>query len=230
MYKIKVPHSRLLHKLDYYGVRGETLIWIESFLSHRKQRVLLEGVVSSQADVVPGVPQGTVPGPLLFLAFINDLPDCTARLFADDALLFRQIQNEDDAALLQHNLDYLAEWEERWQMRFNPQTCPVIHICNKRQQRKPVYTLHGHVLEAVDSARYLGVYISDDLSWKIHVDKTVAKTSSRLGFLRKKLINCTEEVKERSYNTFVLLTFEYAAAVWDPSLSTDINKLEQVKR
>ena len=149
-----MPPRRLLHKLDYYGIRGETLTWIESFLSHRKQRVLPEGVVSSQADV-SGVPQGTVLGPLLFLAFINGLPDCTAsdtRLFADDAQLFRQIK--EDAALLQQYLDSLVEWE-RWQMRLNPQKCQVTHICtNKRQQRKPVYTLHGHVLEASDSSKY----------------------------------------------------------------------------
>ena len=96
----KVPHQRLLYKLNYYGVREENLQWVESFLSHRKQRVLLDGKSSAQADVTSGVPQGTVNGPLYFLAFINDLPECTSsdtRLFADDGLLYRTIKSNKDA-------------------------------------------------------------------------------------------------------------------------------------
>ena len=89
--KAFVPHHRLLHKLNYYGVRESTLCWIESFLSQRKQSVLLDGTQSTEADVLSRVPQGTVLGPLLFLAFINDLPESTnhsdAGLFADDCLL-----------------------------------------------------------------------------------------------------------------------------------------------
>ncbi len=88
----KVPHQRLLLKLNHYGVRGATLGWIEGFLSNRKQRVLVDGVTSPWASVHSGVPQGTVLGPLLFLAYINDLPNYTEspiRLFADDCLLYR---------------------------------------------------------------------------------------------------------------------------------------------
>ena len=80
------------------------------------------------------------------------------------------------------------------------------------------------------SEQYLGVNISDDLSWKTHVDKTAAKASSTLGFLRCNLINCTKEVRKRTYNIFVLPTLEYAAIVWDPFLSSDINRLEQVQQ
>ena len=70
----KIPQQRLLYKLDYYGVRGETLQWVKTFLSDRKQQVILDGKSSAQADVSYGVPQGTVNGPLYFLAFIDDLP------------------------------------------------------------------------------------------------------------------------------------------------------------
>ena len=106
----KVPHRRLLHKLKFYGVDGITLAWISSFLSSRKQ---LDGVKSSEKEVLSGVPQGTVLGSLLFLSFIYDLPDVTissdARLFADDCLLYRHVNSQNDSDLLQKDLSALKK-------------------------------------------------------------------------------------------------------------------------
>ena len=165
----KVPHQRLLHKLNFYGVRDENLHWMESFLTNRKQRVLLDGKESSQADVISGVPQGTVNGPLYFLAFINDLPERTlsdTRLFADDGLLFREIRTDRDAEALQKDLQSLEKWDDEWQMKFHREKCQVIHICtNASYRRKHHYTLHEHVLEEVDGAKYLGVHLSNDMTW-----------------------------------------------------------------
>ena len=92
----RVPHRRLLHKLDYYGIRVSTHKWINSWLSGRTQQEVLDGQASDPVPVLSGVPQGSVLGPILFLNFINDLPDnirSSVRLFADDCVLNRNIFN-----------------------------------------------------------------------------------------------------------------------------------------
>jgi hypothetical protein len=104
----KVPHQRLLDKLSCYGVRGNLYSWIKDFLANRKQEVVLEGKHSSRSEVTPGVPQGTVLEPLLFLIFINDITKNTSsndRLFADDCLLYRTMNCEADVKTLQKDLD-----------------------------------------------------------------------------------------------------------------------------
>jgi len=122
----KVPHNRLLLKLDHYGIRGNTLQWVRHFLTDRTQQVLLEGTHSSTCAVDSSVPRGTVRGPLPFLAFINDIPDSVtsnARLFTDDYLLYRVVNTNADQLQLQEDLHQLEKWENTWQMSFNVQKC-----------------------------------------------------------------------------------------------------------
>ena len=135
----KVPQERLLYKAQYYayGIDGSTLLWIRDFLSSRNRRVLLvvEGLSSQTAPVCSGVPQGSVIGPLMFLLFINDLPDyvksCNVRLFADDFVLYRRIHRASDMQSLQDDMDNLLQWEQDWQMEFHPNKCQLLRITNK---------------------------------------------------------------------------------------------------
>ena len=104
----KVPHRRLLSKVEAYGIRGNILHWLESFLQGRNQRVVINGVQSEQAQVVSGIPQGSVLGHVLFMIYINDLPACVESdisLFADDAKVFTRSDAENATSVLQEDLD-----------------------------------------------------------------------------------------------------------------------------
>ena len=229
----KVPHERLLHKLQYYGVRGETLRWIRDFLTNRTQQVLLDGYTSSTAEVLSGVPQGTVLGPLLFLTFINDLPEVTnseARLFADDCLLYRPIYNKSDTELLQKDLAELEKWEKEWQMAFHPEKCVVIQVSNKRNTITSNYRLHNHQLESVDSSKYLGVTINKNLRWDDHINNITARANRTLGFLKRNLRGCKTPARARAFEAIVRPTLEYAASIWDPHNSGQIEQVEKVQR
>ena len=131
----KVPHQRLLLKLNQFGIKGNIVRWIESFLTSCTQQVVLEGATSNQVHITSGIPQGTVLGPLLFLININDIEnniDSQLRLFADDCLLYQVIKSASDCVNLQNDISQLCDWESLWQMTFNSSKCFVMHMSHKK--------------------------------------------------------------------------------------------------
>ena len=204
----KVPHRRLNFKLDWYGIRGNTREWILDFLSGRYQRVVLEGASSDSEPVVSGVPQGTVLGPVLFLLYINDLPD---DYFAKD-------------------LNKIAEWEFIWQMQFNIDKCFILRVGRPKHKLVHVYTVHNPNVSETNSAKYLGLTITSDLQWNQHIKNITNKANSILGLLRRNLRIPSQTIKTHAYQSLVRPHLEYASTVWDPHTQNNIHKLDMIQR
>ncbi|KAK3090224.1 hypothetical protein FSP39_010191 [Pinctada imbricata] len=230
----KVPHRRLLYKLNYYGISGHTQNWIASFLSDRTQTVVLDGLTSNTVPVTSGVPQGTVLGPVLFLVYINDLPDYLSysklRLFADDSIIYMPISSAHDCLKLQTDLDAAARWERDWLMAFHPDKCTVLSVTTKRKPIKHNYTLHNHTLEPVSSSKYLGITLQSNLKWDNHIHDITAKANKTLGFLKRNLKTANQNIKDQAYRALVRPKLEYASSVWDPHTKESASKLEMIQR
>ena len=228
----KVGHKRLLKKLHNYGIRGNLLRWVLFFLLDRKQRVVVDGEHSEWVKMESGVPQGTVLGPIMFLAFINDLPDAVSskvRLFADDCVMYRTVKDDNDCNTLQEDLNKLAEWEKKWLMSFNPSKCSTISITRKKKRITHDYSLHDQVLERTEDATYLGVQLNSQLTWTNHINRTCSKANRNLAFLKRNLPIKSQHVKVAAYKGIVRPVTEYCSPVWSPHQKKDIDQLETVQ-
>ena len=127
-----VPHKRLMVKLQAYGmISGVILNWINAFLDGRTQRVIVNGIASRKEVVLSDVPQGSVLGPLLFVLYINDLPDTLVShcmMFADDTKNFREITDVADMSMLQNDLHLMEKWSKTWLLQFHPGKCVVVSV------------------------------------------------------------------------------------------------------
>ena len=131
------------------GARGSIHTW-KSFLYGQTQSVVVERSSSVRVPVVSGVPKGSKLGPMLFLLFINDLPDKIASdssLFSDDCIVYRQIKGISDCETLQEDLNMLAGWKTKWGMVFHLQKCSVLSVTRSRTPIRYNYRLKGHILE-----------------------------------------------------------------------------------
>ena len=222
-----VNHRKLLFKLEKVGIHPTYIAWIRQFLSHRKQLVIVDGVASQTCSVLSGVPQGSVLGPLLFILYINDLPQnimSQCRLFADDALLFN---TRDKCDTLAKDLKTLEAWSRTWQLSFNTAKCAVLSIGEK--DSKQVYFLNGSRLKNVNSHPYLGVELNYNLKFSRHIDNITSKASRVQGMLSRVLKSADTKTRLVAYKTLVRSNLEYACQVWDPHLKKDIKKLEKVQ-
>ena len=161
-----------------------------------------------------GVPQGTVLAPLLFLNFINDLPNgilSKIKLYADDVLLFIQSRTANSY----REIWILSEsgQADEWKMVFNPE---FLRITNKKHLILNQYKIQNKEIKEVAHAKYLGVTISHNLTWSEHIKQTTNKANRTKRFLQRNLHNCPLEIKTNCYKVMVKPILDYAAIIWSP--------------
>ena len=151
--------------------------------------------------------------------------------FADDCVCYREIRDEEDTIKLQRDIDRSGSWARKWGMRFQPIKCNMMQLTRKRIKKiHAPHTLEGAKLENVESIKYLGVTITSDLRWNTHVSNVCTKANRTLGFLRRNLYSCLQEVKEAAYQVLVHPVLDYGSSVWDTPSVLPQEELENVQK
>ena len=231
-----VPHDLLLHKLQTFGIHGRLLNWIKDYLTNRNQRTTCDGTNSSWLPVSSGVPQGSILGPLLFLLYINDLPTCISpetqcAIFADDTKIFRQIKTQEDSVALQEDINRIASWGDKWDLKFNSAKCICLTVNNTKNPRLTDYTMKQLKLTRQSTMNDLGTTVSEDLKWKVNIEAMIKKANSRLWLVRKTLgWDAPLKAKCTAYLSMVRSILEYNSVIWNPSDKNTIYDIEKVQR
>ena len=152
----------------------------------RTQRVRLGGQLSEEVRVTSGVPQGSVLGTLLFLAYVNDIwrnTGSTIRLFADDCIVYKTIIINEDIEELQKGLNRLEEWATENEIKINPSKCKAVRFTKARVKDSLNYTLGAQLIPEASSCKCLGIILRSDLNCTDHGNYTVKKAWKALHFI-----------------------------------------------
>lgn len=224
-----VPHQRLICKLKHYGIGGQLLKWLQDFLEGRRSCVRVSDQVSTHFPVKSGVPQGSVLGPLLFNIFIADLSMAlisNASLFADDTKFFANpLVNY---AQLRSDISFVQNWCSDWCLTLNENKCTVLHIGHNNPRLQ--YTLNNNAITPVNHQKDLGVLVSSDLKWELHIGQVIKKVNSLVYMVSITFKDITTQLLAKIYKIYIRPKLEYAVPVWSPYFAKDIHALEQTQR
>lgn len=231
----KLPHQAIRQAMTSFNFPCEAISWITDFLSDRRQRTRVNGSLSDWVSVTSGVPQGSVLGPLLFCVVLDNLSprnDNSVMIkYADDVSILHFVRSPGDDCL-QSEWDHITSWASTTGLPVNDAKCAVLDFTTKRKlSLSPVRTSFGSVLPCVTSLKLLGVTLSCDMRWHLHIENVIAKVSKRFFILRLlRKSTCPVSITQKAYIGLIrpLLLYCYPAMCNMPlSLS---KKLERVER
>ena len=234
----RVWHEGLLFKLKAYGINGPLLSLVKDFLSDRLQRVVLNGQTSSWKEILAGVPQGSILGPLLFLIFINDLPhglESNVKIFAEDTSLFSTITNPLLRTIkLNNDLGMIYVWANQWKISFNPDpNKQAVEICFTKKRiptTLPKLSFNSVDVSSKNSQKHLGLTLDKGLTFDLHLKEKISNANRGIGFITRLRKLVPRKTLVCIYKAFVRPHLDYADIIYDnPSNDFFIHKLETVQ-
>lgn len=231
----KVWHKGLIYKLKKIGITGNLLKWLISYLSNRKQQVVINGAKSDILDLKSGVPQGSVLGPLLFLIYINDLTDGITGevfLFADDSSLFHTVRKNINtcAAKMNYDLNIIYQWANKWLVTINAIKTVFILFSSRRPNIYiPPIMLGSASLNRVYSHKHLGLILTSNLSWGEHISQVIAKANKRLFVLKYHKYKLSQKALATCYTSFVRPLIEYGDILYDSCTQEQSESIEKLQ-
>ena len=227
-----VNHEILLDKLEHYGIRGVANKWLKSYLADRTQYVQIEGFSSSIMSLKHGVPQGSILGPLLFVIYINDLPNISKIvkfiLYADDANMIITGNNSHDIIQKFNELvSTLNSWVYENELLLNVKKTNYMIFTRKRVDDFCNITLkiNNVPIERKNVTRFLGVLIDDKMSWKNHIAAIKTKMSRHIGIMYKLRHVLPTSARLQIYNSLIQSHLEYCSLIWGSSSKSNIDSL-----
>ena len=226
-----VNHSILLRKLEHYGIRGNALYLLESYLENRVQFVEIDNNISSRKKLICGVPQGSVLGPTLFLLYINDIQNVSnfdVRLFADDTLLYLSNKNSQELEYkITVELKKVQKWLDANKLTINVSKTKYI-IISPKGKGNHIYKIKykESLLCRTESHKYLGITIDEKLSWKPHLTVIASKLAKLCGLLYKLRPFLTKQLLMRVYYTLIYPNLLYGITCWGGCSKTVLQPLQ----
>ena len=239
-----VSHNLILQKLKVqYKIDGTLLKFFANYLEGRKQQVIIDKAVPNSVDVLSGVPQGSILGPLLFVLFINDIyksidAETNIELYADDTKIWREIKSESDCNFLQKDIDALHAWSRNNNMSFHPDKCKVVSTYDFRPEfikiipfPKLPYMINNNDIDLSVCEKDLGALVNEKFRWEDHHSKVLNKAHQMLGFTKRTCHFISDTRKRRSlYLSLVRSNFEHASIIWRPILKQQLMNLNNYRK
>ena len=234
----KVWHEGLLFKLKCYGVEGGLYNIMENYLHDRKQRVVLCGQSSRWLNVNSGVPQGSVLGPLLFLIYINDLPEnlvSVTKLFADDTSIFSTVYDKTKTSMdLNQDLSTIEKWAFQWKMSFNPdltkQATEVVFSRKTKHINHPPLYFNNSTVVTSPIQKHLGLVLEKRLVFHHNLNEKISKATKGISLIKRLHRYLPRKSLLCIYKFFVRPHLDYADVIYDqPHNDSFCNKIESIQ-